>query len=119
MVLYRPQLPICKGCRSGFRPVSEITTEADGLSETGPGRLYCLSDALLDSQGAADQSVRQIRQHLKPCLAAQTAGILVACLPPQLLGKLYLTLGGSEVLLLLVWMVYRLAVPILIERMSA
>ena len=81
--------------------------------------MYCLSDALLDSQGAADQSVRQIRQHLKPCLAAQTAGILVACQPPQLLGKLYLTLGGSEVLLLLVWMVYRLAVPILIERMSA
>jgi hypothetical protein len=25
------------------------------------GRLYSLSDALLDSQGAADQSVRQIR----------------------------------------------------------
>lgn len=36
-VLYRQQPPICKGCRSGFRPVSEITTEADGLSETGPG----------------------------------------------------------------------------------
>jgi len=27
--------------------------------------------------------------------------------------------GGSSVLLLLVWMVYRLAMPILIERMSA
>ena len=82
------------------------------------GRLYCLSDALLDSQGASDQSVRQIRQHLKPCPAAQAAGILVACHPPQLLGEWALTLGGSAVLLL-VWMVYRLAMPILIERMSA
>jgi lipopolysaccharide transport system permease protein len=39
--------------------------------------------------------------------------------PPQLLGEWALTLGGSAVLLLLVWMVYRLAMPILIERMSA
>ena len=39
--------------------------------------------------------------------------------PPQLLGEWALTLGGSAVLLLLVWMVYGLAMPILIERMSA
>jgi lipopolysaccharide transport system permease protein len=39
--------------------------------------------------------------------------------PPQLLGEWILTLGGSAVLLLLMWMVYRLAMPILIERMSA
>ncbi len=38
---------------------------------------------------------------------------------PQLLGEWTLVLGGSAVLLLLVWMVYRLAMPILIERMSA
>jgi hypothetical protein len=30
-----------------------------------------------------------------------------------------IAVGGSAVLLLLVWMVYRLAMPILIERMSA
>jgi lipopolysaccharide transport system permease protein len=39
--------------------------------------------------------------------------------PPQLLGEWALTLGGSAVLLVVVWMVYRLAMPILIERMSA
>ena len=39
--------------------------------------------------------------------------------PPQLLGEWALTVGGSAVLLLLAWMVYRLAMPILIERMSA
>ena len=39
--------------------------------------------------------------------------------PPRLLGEWALTLGCSAVLLLLVWMVYRLAMPILIERMSA
>ena len=39
--------------------------------------------------------------------------------PPQLLGEWALAVGGSAVLLLLVWMVYRLAMPILIERMSA
>ena len=39
--------------------------------------------------------------------------------PPQLMGEWALTIGGSAVLLLLVWMVYRLAMPILIERMSA
>ena len=39
--------------------------------------------------------------------------------PPELLGELALVVGGSAVLLLLVWMVYRLAMPILIERMSA
>jgi lipopolysaccharide transport system permease protein len=39
--------------------------------------------------------------------------------PPQLLVEWALTIGGSAVLLLLVWMVYRLAMPILIERMSA
>jgi lipopolysaccharide transport system permease protein len=39
--------------------------------------------------------------------------------PPQLLGEWALAMGGSAVLLLLVWMVYRLAMPILIERMSA
>jgi len=44
-------------------------------------QLKALADALLDSQGAADQSVRQIRQHLKPCPAAQAAGLLVACHP--------------------------------------
>jgi lipopolysaccharide transport system permease protein len=38
---------------------------------------------------------------------------------PQLLVEWTLALGGSAVLLLLVWMVYRLAMPILIERMSA
>ncbi len=45
------------------------------------GRLYSLSDALLDSKGAAVQSVRQIRQHLNPCPADQAAGLLVACHP--------------------------------------
>ena len=39
--------------------------------------------------------------------------------PPQLLGEWALALGGSAVLLLVAWMVYRLAIPILIERMSA
>jgi lipopolysaccharide transport system permease protein len=39
--------------------------------------------------------------------------------PHQLLGEWALAVGGSAVLLLLVWMVYRLAMPILIERMSA
>ena len=39
--------------------------------------------------------------------------------PPQLLGEWALAVGGSAVLLLLVWMVYRLAMPILIERMTA
>jgi lipopolysaccharide transport system permease protein len=39
--------------------------------------------------------------------------------PPQFLGEWLLTLGGSALLLLLMWMVYRLAMPILIERMSA
>jgi len=39
--------------------------------------------------------------------------------PPQLLGEWVLAVAGSAVLLLLVWMVYRLAMPILIERMSA
>jgi len=39
--------------------------------------------------------------------------------PPQLLGEWLLTVGCSALLLLLVWMVYRLAMPILIERMSA
>ena len=39
--------------------------------------------------------------------------------PPELLGEWALVVGGSAVLLLLVWMVYRLAMPILIERMSA
>ena len=38
--------------------------------------------------------------------------------PAQLLGEWALALGGSA-LLLLVWPVYRLAMPILIERMSA
>ncbi len=39
--------------------------------------------------------------------------------PPQLLVEWGLAVGGSAILLLLVWMVYRLAMPILIERMSA
>ena len=39
--------------------------------------------------------------------------------PPQLLGVWVLAAGGSAILLLLVWMLYRLAMPILIERMSA
>jgi lipopolysaccharide transport system permease protein len=39
--------------------------------------------------------------------------------PAQLLGEWALAVGGSALLLLLVWMVYRLAMPILIERMSA
>ena len=39
--------------------------------------------------------------------------------PTQLLGEWMLAVGGSAFLLLLVWMVYRLAMPILIERMSA
>jgi len=38
--------------------------------------------------------------------------------PAQLLGEWALAVGGSA-LLLLVWLVYRLAMPILIERMSA
>jgi len=38
---------------------------------------------------------------------------------PQLLGEWALALGASAVLLLVAWMVYRLAIPILIERMSA
>ncbi len=39
--------------------------------------------------------------------------------PPQLLGEWCVYVGISALLLLLVWMVYRLAMPILIERMSA
>jgi lipopolysaccharide transport system permease protein len=39
--------------------------------------------------------------------------------PAQLLGEWALAVGGSALLLLMVWMVYRLAMPILIERMSA
>lgn len=39
--------------------------------------------------------------------------------PPQLLGEWVLAVGGSAILLVLVWIVYRLAMPILIERMSA
>jgi lipopolysaccharide transport system permease protein len=39
--------------------------------------------------------------------------------PIQLMGEWGLAVGASAVLLLLVWMVYRLAMPILIERMSA
>jgi lipopolysaccharide transport system permease protein len=39
--------------------------------------------------------------------------------PAQLLGEWSLAVGGSALLLLLVWLVYRLAMPILIERMSA
>jgi lipopolysaccharide transport system permease protein len=39
--------------------------------------------------------------------------------PPELLGEWALALGGSALLLLGVWLVYRLAMPILIERMSA
>jgi lipopolysaccharide transport system permease protein len=39
--------------------------------------------------------------------------------PAQLLGEWGLAVGGSVLLLLVVWMVYRLAMPILIERMSA
>jgi len=39
--------------------------------------------------------------------------------PTQLLSEWILAVGGSIVLLLLTWMVYRLAMPILIERMSA
>jgi lipopolysaccharide transport system permease protein len=38
---------------------------------------------------------------------------------PQLLTNWLLTVSGSALLLLVVWMVYRLAMPILIERMSA
>ena len=39
--------------------------------------------------------------------------------PFELLGERALTVGGSALLLLLVWLMYRLAMPILIERMSA
>ena len=39
--------------------------------------------------------------------------------PPQLLGEWALALGASALLLLVAWLVYRLAMPILIERMSA
>lgn len=39
--------------------------------------------------------------------------------PAQLLGEWGLAVGGSALLLLVVWMVYRLAMPILIQRMSA
>jgi lipopolysaccharide transport system permease protein len=38
---------------------------------------------------------------------------------PQLIGEWVLAVGGSVVLLVLVWVIYRLAMPILIERMSA
>ena len=39
--------------------------------------------------------------------------------PPQLLAEWAFAVGSSAVLLILVWVVYRLAMPILIERMSA
>ncbi len=39
--------------------------------------------------------------------------------PPELLGEWVLAVGASALLLLVVWLVYRLAMPILIERMSA
>lgn len=39
--------------------------------------------------------------------------------PPQLLGGWFLVVGGSALLLVFVWMVFRLSMPILIERMSA
>ncbi|QNI83337.1 ABC-type lipopolysaccharide transport system/ permease component [Synechococcus sp. RS9907] len=39
--------------------------------------------------------------------------------PPLLLAEWALAVGSSAILLLLVWMLYRLAMPILIERMSA
>lgn len=39
--------------------------------------------------------------------------------PPQLLVEWALAVVGSAVLLVLVWTVYRLAMPILIERMAA
>jgi lipopolysaccharide transport system permease protein len=39
--------------------------------------------------------------------------------PIQLMGEWALAMGGSVLLLMLVWLVYRLAMPILIERMSA
>lgn len=39
--------------------------------------------------------------------------------PVQLLSQWILVVGGSAFLLLLVWMMFRLAMPILIERMSA
>ena len=39
--------------------------------------------------------------------------------PPLLLAEWSLAVGGSAILLFLVWMLYRLAMPILIERMSA
>ncbi|MBC1262217.1 hypothetical protein FQK07_13280 [Synechococcus sp. BSF8S] len=38
---------------------------------------------------------------------------------PQLLGAWAQVVGSSAVLPVLVWIVYRLAMPILIERMSA
>ena len=70
------------------------------------GRLYSLSDALLDCAERPIQSVRQIRQHLNPCPATQAAGLLVCLLPipHQPLD----TLQTRD-----------LAMPILIERMSA
>ena len=39
--------------------------------------------------------------------------------PAQLMTEWYITVGGATLLLLVVWMIYRLAMPILIERMSA
>lgn len=40
-------------------------------------------------------------------------------MPPQLLAEWGLSVAGAVVLLLAVWMVYRLAIPIVIERISA
>lgn len=39
--------------------------------------------------------------------------------PPQLLGAWFLVTGAAAILLIIVWIIYRMAMPILIERMSA
>jgi lipopolysaccharide transport system permease protein len=39
--------------------------------------------------------------------------------PTQMLGEWFIVVSGSAALLLFVWMVYRLSIPILIERMSS
>jgi lipopolysaccharide transport system permease protein len=39
--------------------------------------------------------------------------------PPQLLGAWFLVTGAAAIVLIIAWIIYRMAMPILIERMSA
>jgi hypothetical protein len=104
-VLYRQQPPICKGCRSGFRPVSEITTEADGLSETGPGAvvLPIRCPARLPGRGRPERPADPSAPETLPRCRRQRGFLFSATpttSPPTLQTR-------------------DLAMPILIERMSA